>query len=361
LREHLPPWKWELPLYPPSALLFGVPFARMNYATASGIWFWMNLCLLFGGIGLLPLLVELRWRALAVVLAALVVWYPTTTLVLGMGQPAALTLALLFFAVVATMRAWPAAFAVIAFSLAVLLKAQLTLPFLLYLLLTRRYRKIAGLSLLIWVVISLACVGWMHHSPATANWSAELKTNIAKSLATGGSANPEESNPTVPTFTNLQAVTSLFFASARAYNLAAYAFVLPVGLWWLAGVWRSSWSPARDVLAIAGAAALALLPVYSFYYNLPLLALCVPAVAWLLVHRLRWGVAAFVFLTPVAFWNLQLHVQHFVITHPGFAIAGRVGTLLLVREYPIATALSALVLVAALWMCAPRSDEIAPD
>jgi hypothetical protein len=60
---------------------------------------------------------------------------------------------------------------------------------------------------------------------------------------------------------------------------------------------------------------------------------------------------------PVAFWNLQLHVQHFVIGHPGFAIPGRLGTVLILREYPVATALSAIVLAAALWFCTPRLDR----
>lgn len=354
LREHLPPWKWELPLYPPSALLFGVPFAGMSYATASGVWFWMNLCLLFSGIALLTLLADRRWRPLAVVLAALVVWYPAVPLVLGMGQPAALTLALLFLGVAASLLGWRTAIAVMAFGLALLLKLQLALPILIYLLVTRRYRKIAGGAVVVWIAISIACILWMQHSPATSGWAAALRANVASSISTGGSANPEPSNGTAPTFTNLQAVTALFFSTARGYNLATYLFVLPVGLWWLAGIWRASWSQERDLLAIAGAAAIALLPGYSFYYNLPLLALCIPGVVWLLVHRLRWGIAALVCLTPVAFWNLQLHVQHFVDVHPMWAVPGRLGTLVMLREYPIAIALSSLVLVAALWFCHPR-------
>jgi len=353
LKEHLPPWKWELPLYPPSALLFGLPFVGMRYDAAAQTWFWFNLCALFAGLGLVTLLVERGWRPLAVVLAACVVWYPATVLVLGMGQPAALTLALLFVAVVVAFRRWPGWICVVAFGLALLLKAQLALPILIYLLLVRRYRKSAGAALVLWVVVSLGCVFWMQHFPGTSGWSAALRANIAASMATGGSANPEPSNGTVATFTNLQAVMALFFSSARGYNLATYLFVLPVGLWWLAGIWRAPWSPGRDVLAIAGGAALALLPVYSFYYNLPLLGLCVPAVVWLLAHRLRWGIAALLCLTPVAFCNLQLHVQHFVIVHPRSQLPGRLGTVVVEREYPLAVALSAVLLVAALWWCAP--------
>lgn len=354
VKEHLPDWHYELPLYPPSALLFGMPFAAHSYYAASAVWFWAGAVAMLSGIAALPLLVPREWRWLAVLLAACSVAIPSSTLVAGMGQPAALTMGLLFLGVVAALRGWKAPVAVALFTLALLLKLQLSLPFVFYLLLTRPYRRIAISALGLWLAVSLGCVVFMRYSPQMHGWLPTLRANMAASQATGGSNNSEPTNKLALTFTNLQAVTSLFFRSARAYSLASWAFVLPVGAVWLAACIMRPWSPTRDRLALAAAAALTLLPVYSAYYNLPLLAFTVPAVVGLLFMHRAWGVVALVCLLPAAFWNLQLHVQHVFVTHPALAPHGALATAVFLREYPLSIALSAVVLVAALWTFAPE-------
>jgi hypothetical protein len=354
LKQHLAPWSAEPPLYPPSALLFGVPFARMTFRAAAEAWFWLSTLAMLGALATLPFLIETPQRPWAILLAACVVFYPTTPLVLGMGQPSGLAIPLILLSVVAALLSFPAALAATGLALALMLKLQLALPVCLYFFLTGRYRRLALLAGGALLLVMAGCVLWLRAAPASAVWSASLQSNLASAFAVGGIDNPGPSNPIALTLTNLQAVTSLFFSSPRLYNAAAFAVVLPIGLVWLASVVLRPWTHARDLLAVASAVCFAMLPAYSVYYNCALLGLTAPATVWLLFHRRRWGIAALVCSAPVAWLNLQLHVQHFVAMHPGLQMHGRMGAVLLYREYPLALTLTTAVLTAALWQCSPR-------
>ena len=56
LKQHLAPWSAEPPLYPPSALLFGVPFAGMTFSVAGEAWFWITILAMLGALACLPFL-----------------------------------------------------------------------------------------------------------------------------------------------------------------------------------------------------------------------------------------------------------------------------------------------------------------
>jgi hypothetical protein len=346
LQQNLPPWKWELPLYPPTALLFGVPFAGLSFNVAAEIWFWIGALAFVASLAAVPFLVPPRRRAWAVLLASMSAALPSTVLVMGMGQPAALALAALLVAVVLMLRNAPRAFIITALAVALLLKPQLAMGFVIYFLISARYRRTALCTLGVYSVLLAASVIWLQSAPSSAQssaqWHTTLHQNLVSTLSTGGSDSPDPDNVTINTFANLQAITILFFSSPRA---------------WLIAILRHPWSPIRDWLALAAAACLALLPAYGLYYNFSVLALTIPAVIWLIFHKPAWGAAAFVTLLPTAFWNIQLHVQHAVSNRPLLVLKGRVGTILMYRQYPLSLTIAAAVLTIAVWRYSPRTTR----
>ncbi|MGO9636822.1 MAG: glycosyltransferase family 87 protein, partial [Terracidiphilus sp.] len=144
------------------------------------------------------------------------------------------------------------------------------------------YRKRALQTLLVTAVLGLAAIVWV--TPIAPHWMQELHSNLLANSSPGSLSDPRPANfdGRLPwTVIDLQTVFSVFRDNPRFYNLATYLVFGPLLLVWIIVTLRSRFSQARAWLALAGIAALSMLPVYHRPYDAKLLLLTVPACAML--------------------------------------------------------------------------------
>jgi hypothetical protein len=164
----------------------------------------------------------------------------------------------------------------------------------------------------------------------------------------------------------------------RFYNLAAYAVFVPLFLAWLYGVVRPVREPqrflaggagflagaasfsviaARNLMALAAAAALGFLPIYHRQYDTRLLLLMFPAVA-LLATSSRWmGRAAIVLSVAATVMTSHqfVHLGPLLVAH-GFRLPGAVW-LVFYRPLPLTLLLlSCFFLSAMFWVGAGEAE-----
>ena len=133
-------------------------------------------------------------------------------------------------------------------------------------------------------------------------------------MDTGGSADPRPANPQAIGDTNLQSLTSIFFLSARKFNLAAYAvFICLIAAFVL--VFRGARADAEShLLALGALSILSLLPVYHRFYDTRLLLLTVPAVL-IVFQKRRFLGATIGVMTALAVFSVQYRLQMFLFQH----------------------------------------------
>ncbi len=326
-RSDLRPFRPFNANYPPSALFLVIPLAMLPFGVACAIWSWIGIVLFCGAaLCVADLCVGKRALVMQCVLAGFVA---TSTMLIMLGQPAMMSISLAVMAVWCFLRGRFAWLGVLAFAMSLTFKPHVGALIWLFFLLASRNGAAQGVegsteparmfqrraleTLAATLILMTPGILLAFHHPASAHWPQELHTNLVGIAAHGSASDPGPSNGEAPAIVSLQAVFSLVRDAPRFYNLAAYAVFVPLFLAWLYGVARPvrdshrllpggtglTVSGARDLLALAAAAALGFLPIYHRQYDTRLLLLMFPALA-LLASSSRWMGRAAIALSVVA-------------------------------------------------------------
>ena len=143
-------------------------------------------------------------------------------------------------------------------------------------------RKRALQTLCITFALGLAAFLWLSH--VAPHWMQDWQSNLATISVPGGINEPGPSGLTgrsAFTVIDLQAAISIFRDDPRIYNPASYLFCGALLLLWAARTLRSSFSPARAWIALAGIVPLTMLLTYHRPWDAKLLMLTIPACAML--------------------------------------------------------------------------------
>jgi len=313
--------------YPPSALFLVIPLAMLPFGVACAIWSWIGIALFCAAAVCVADLCEGRYSLVVqCVLAAFVV---TSTMLIMLGQPAMMAISLAVLAVWCFLRGRFAWLGVLAFALSLTFKPHVgALVWLFFLLASRSeakgdaarmFRRRALETLGVTLILMAPGMLLAFHHPASAHWPQELHTNLVGIGARGNASDPGPTNGEASAIVSLQAVFSLVRDVPGFYNLAAYSVFVPLFVAWLYGVVRPVRAiEARNLLALAAAAALGFLPIYHRQYDTRLLLLVFPAVA-LLAASSRWMGRAAIVLSVV----VTVTTSHqFVHAGPSLAVHG---------------------------------------
>lgn len=342
--------------YPPSALALVTPFAMLPFGPAHLLWLALS-ATLFSIAALLTadLCLTLPFAtgqplqptsALATSLL-LALFVASSTMLLMLAQPAGVALGLLGIAVWCLLRGRYPALAVFAFAFSLTLKPHLGALVWTFFLLARPrkhgqhhapvpanlYRRRAVQIAVAALVFSLPGVLWASVHRASADWPSELHRNLAGIAARGSASDPGPSNDEAHDITSLQAAFSVFYDQPHFYNTASLVVSAAVFLLWAVPVVRLRPSPRRDLLALAAAASLTLLPLYHRQYDTRLLLITFPAVAMLFAFRgpLGWAALALTALGVVVTSHTLPHLL--ALFQP--SSAGLLVTLLCFRPMPL--------------------------
>jgi MFS family permease len=304
--DELPSWEIDVPVYPPSTFLALSPLALLQFPLARLLWFVLNGGLFVTSAVLILSLCALPYTWLATILVS--AFLLTSGILLVLGQPAlfAISLAIIGCYLFLRGRLLPLAAVVFMFSLAV--KPQIGGLLLLYLLAQRIHWRYAAIAMAGALALLLCASLILRHHPQSAAWPATLSDNLAATLAPGGSADPRPANQQAIGDVNLQALTSIFFTTAKNFNAAAYLVFLALGVAWLVVVLRVTPNLESHLLALASLAILTLLPVYHRFYDTRLLLLTIPAVVLIFKKQRVLGSIVSV-LTVFAIVSVQFRVQ----------------------------------------------------
>jgi hypothetical protein len=254
-----------------------------------------------------------RWPATIVVSLILA----TSGILLVLGQPAAFAISLVIIASYLFLRARSLPLAAFLLMLSLAVKPQIGGLLAIYLLAQKPYRRYAAIAMG-GALALLVCAGLsLRLHPQSATWTSTLRANLVATLSPGGSADPRQANQEAVGDTNLQTLTSIFFADADTFNLIAYSIFLGLLIAWITVVSRSNASLEVHFLALAALSVLSLIPVYHRFYDTRLLLLTVPAIAVIFQKGriMGWLIAV---LTVLAVISVQYRVQVLLIQHGGW-------------------------------------------
>jgi hypothetical protein len=274
----------------PTSLFLMAPLALLPWSVASLIWMVLNA-------GALLLASLLIWdvagnRALKPATLLICFLLCNAEIVFALGNLAGIVVSLCVIAVWCFLEERFVYAGVLCLTVSLLLKPHdAGFVWLYFLLAGGIYRKRALETLGVAAALAVPSLLWV--SRISPHWMQELNTNLAALSAHGNVNDPGPDSLTFHSADNvisLQSAISLFRDDPRFYNLASY---LICGLILLAGairVLRSRLTKENAWLALAGIAALSMLPVYHRAYDAKLLLLTVPACAllWAEGGRLKW-------------------------------------------------------------------------
>ena len=270
--------------YPPTALALVTPLAALPYPMAHAIWLWMGMALFSVAVFLMADLCfpRLPWA----VVGLLALFVATSLSLTSLAQPAMYVIALLCLAVWCFVRQRIVAVGILAMSISLAFKPHLgALLWLYFFMAGGLHRKRAWQVLWMTLLIALPGIAWASLMPASRHWVHDLSVNLAGIAARGSASDPGPANPEAPSIANLQSLTSLLQDNRPFYNLVAYAVSAVLLAIWAVPVLRMRNSPRKDLLAIATASCLAILPIYHREYDTRLLLLAFPALALVFPRR----------------------------------------------------------------------------
>jgi Glycosyltransferase family 87 len=306
----LPSWEIDMPVYPPSTFLALSPLALFPYPLARLLWFLLNGSLFITSAALVISACPQSYRLMASILGSFIL--ATSGILLVVGQPATFSISLLIICSYLLLRVRFLLLCVLLLMLSLAVKPQIGGLIVLYFLAQRIYWRYAFAALAGAFVLLLSAVLILQVHPDSANWLSTLRGNLSATLNSGGSADPRPANQVATGDTNLQPLTSIFFADARTFNFAAYAVFLALLSVWIIAIPRSNISPEMHYLALAPLSVLSLLPIYHRFYDTRLLLLTVPAV--IAVFRKRRFLGSLILVvTVLAVVSVQYRVQLFLV------------------------------------------------
>jgi hypothetical protein len=312
-------------IYLPSAFCFTVPFALLGWGPAHVLW----LLLTVGGLILASFLAwSLAAEYAPLAAGALIcLFLLNSELLIISANAAGIVVSLCVVAVWCFLRERFVWTGILCLAIALAVKPQDSgLVWLYFLLAGGLYRKRALQTLLVTAVLSVPALLWVWR--AAPMWAQEWQSNVAILAARGGISDP---GPTslgghgLANVISLQSVVSVFRDDPAVYNPASYLVCAPLLLIWIAVTLRTRSAQANVWLALAGAAALTMLPVYHRQYDAKLLLLAIPACAMLWSESGMTGrfallatVAGLLFTGDLT-WALFLAlIKHFPLSATGF-------------------------------------------
>ena len=264
-------------VYPPTALVFFLPFAVISFGAAHIVW----MALLISSFAAASALAWNLGSDFDTRLSSLLVAFllANNVLVIASGNPAGLVVSLCVFATWSFVRQRLIWMGAICLAIAIGLKPQNAgFIWLFFFLAGVNYRKRAFQTALVVLVPSLPATLWVWH--IAPNWFSELRSNLADFQLPGGISDPHlaaAGHYGVSGLITLQSAFSFFRNEPTFYNAATYLICAPLLLFWAWITLRSSASPARTWLALAALLPLSMLPVYHRSYDAKLLILTIPA------------------------------------------------------------------------------------
>ena len=309
-------WPASLPLYPPFTLALFLPLAGLSFANAASAFYVLTLAVCAAACArVLIASTELAsippfWRGL--VLCLLMV-SPETRWALGNGNPIVLVTALLLVCCFDADPRWRW-LRVLAFALAVLLKPQIALPFMLPLLIKPAdgWRMLLRAFAVV-IATSAAALALCARQPGTTTWASDLHANLALGAAAGNTMSLTERAYVFDPRLNLAYLFGYWISSPRLDTLLTAAVLLVCGAALCWAIFRSPRADSRQwALAIAATAALTLLPVYHRSYDALLLVLALP---WVLLalrtqyQRLVAWIALLLIAASTILWARHLPVR----------------------------------------------------
>ncbi len=313
-------------IYLPSAFCFTVPFALLPWGPAHILWLLLTMgSLIFASFLIWNLAAEYAPLAAG---ALLCLFLANSELLIISTNAAGIVVSLCAVAVWCFLRERFIAAGILCLALALAIKPQDSgLVWLYFLLAGGLYRKRALQTLLVTAALSLPALLWVWH--AAPGWTQEWRSNVAFLSVRGGISDP---GPTslgghgLANVISLQSMISVFRDDPRVYNSVSYLVCAPLLIVWVAVTLRSRSAQARTWLALAGVAALTLLPVYHRQYDAKLLLLAIPACVMLwteggLVGRLSLvvNVAALVFTGDLSWAVFLALVERLPLSPAGFS------------------------------------------
>jgi hypothetical protein len=308
----LPSWNIDVPVYPPSTFLVLSPLALFPFPAARLIWFLLNGCLFVAATGLILTLCPPSHRWLATALGSL--FLLSSSILLVLGQPAIFAISLLGIGIYLFLRGPLLPLGTLLLILSLAVKPQVGGLIVLYLVARRVHWRSAAVALASALALLLAAALILQLHPRSVGWASTLRENLTATLDTGGSADPRPANPQAIGDTNLQSLTSIFFLSARKFNLAAYAVFVFLFAAFVLVFWGAHADAELHLLALAAVSILSLMPVYHRFYDTRLLLLTVPAVL-IVFQKRRFLGATIAVLTALQVISVQYRLQIFLIQH----------------------------------------------
>jgi hypothetical protein len=308
----LPSWNIDVPVYPPSTFLVLSPLALFPFPAARLLWFLLNGCLFIASTGLILSMCPRSPRWLATILAS--VFLVSSGILLVLGQPAIFAISLVVIGCYLFLHGRLLPLGAILFMLSLAVKPQIAGLIVLYLLVQRIHWRFAAMALAAALALLLSAGLILKLHPRSADWTLTLRGNLTATLSPGGSADPRPTNTQAIGDTNLQALTSIFFADARIFNAVAYAVFAVLLAAWIMAIVRTNASPELHFLALGALSVLSLTPVYHRFYDTRLLLLTIPAVLIVFQKRRLLG-AGIAVLTALAVFSIQYRVQGFLLQH----------------------------------------------
>jgi hypothetical protein len=305
-------WDIDVPVYPPSTFVALSPLALLSYPAARLLWFVLNGCLFVTSAVLILFLCPKEYRWPATILASFIVG--TSGILLVLGQPALFAISLVIIASCLFLRGRLLGVATVLFVLSLAVKPQIGGLIVLYFSAQRIHWRYVVVAMAGALALLLAGGFLLSVHTDSAAWPTTLRANLAATLSPGGSADPRPANQESVGDANLQPLTSIVFADAQKFNLAAYAVFLALLVVWVRAVPWTNNTPEIHLVALAGLSVLTLLPVYHRFYDTRLLLLSVPAAMVIFEKRRLLGIAIAV-ITALAVISVQYRVQMFLIGH----------------------------------------------
>lgn len=317
-------------VYFPTTLPSFVPLAILPWPAAKTLALVINLAMsAFIVLGLVHLLGWRRTEPRALFLAAFVLALAPLHRTVSSGQSPVVAVGALIAAMLLTRSGRPVV-AGLLYGLATVLKVQLGLPFLAYLVWRRRWTSLVPAVILL---AALSAVSIARMELAETSWLSSWLANLVSLSGPGGLNDPSLLNLDRYTLINLEYPLSTLLPGGLAATLVTYALVGVASLVLILIV--RDGEPRHELLAVATIAVLSLLVAYHRYYDAVLLVL---PIAWAIsslgtarqiqgagvlllsadflipaqtaLHELQQGGALPAWLTDVWWWETVVLAQH---------------------------------------------------
>jgi hypothetical protein len=263
--------------YPPTSFVLLTSVAWLPWHVAYHVW--LAISLMAFGLTVLSMvsLIGFQWQEkrtyLFLALALALAPFHTG---LAAGSIVIVAVGFCTLAVLAADRQWNIAAGVL-IGVAVGLKPQIGLPFLVYYLLRRCWRVVTTSATLLAILVATAVFHLtMSHTP----WVNNYRYDNSMLFAHGSLGDFTESNPLRFSLVNLQVLLYTFVPDRAKANVGALVMAAVLGLLWLFLLLRRADSK-NELLALAALMVLSLLPVYHRLYD-----------ASLLIFPLAWSLTA---------------------------------------------------------------------